>query len=117
VQFEAGWVPEFVPVSARSIREVHDIDTNEVCLRFELPVEMHDAFVASMRPLSPEEVEALPKTCRLRPSWWFEGLIEHQPANDAALYANLYEAPVPAWRNTALIAVDEGGPSVYVWSR
>ncbi|MEX2208963.1 MAG: hypothetical protein WEF50_22330 [Myxococcota bacterium] len=111
---EAGWMPEFVPTSARSIRETHDIDTSEVCLRFELPTEDHAEFVDSMRQLQPDEVEALSQTCRLQPRWWFEGLIQHQPANDAALNASFYETAVPRWNTSALVAVDRVGPSVYV---
>jgi len=114
---EAGWVPGFVPTAARSIREIHDIDTNEVCLRFELPPEAQHALVASMRQLAPAEVEVLATTCRLRPRWWFEGLIQHQPANDAALNAHIYEASAQAWNTPALVAVDRAGPTVYVWSR
>jgi hypothetical protein len=115
---EAGWVPTFTPASARRIREIHDLDTNDVCVRFELPTsKAQSEFVASMRPLSDDEIEGLSETCRLGPSWWFEGLIQHQPSNNAALHALLYEAPLGAWKTRALIAVDRGSTSVYVWSR
>jgi hypothetical protein len=115
---EAGWVPEFTLASAQQIREIHDLDTNEVCVRFELPtIKAQSELVASMRPLSDDEIEGLSETCRLRPSWWLEGLIQHQPSNDAALHALLYEAPLGAWKTRAFVAVDRGSTSVYVWSR
>ena len=33
----AGWIPEWIPVGASSLREVHDIDTNESALAFDIP--------------------------------------------------------------------------------
>ena len=32
-----GWVPEWLPAEARQIREVHNVDTNESALAFQLP--------------------------------------------------------------------------------
>ena len=31
-----GWLPEFVPASSKRIVEVHNIDSNEICARFEI---------------------------------------------------------------------------------
>jgi hypothetical protein len=111
-----GWIPPFVPESAREIREIHDLDTNAVCLRFELAVEEQAAFVAPFRKLDPQEIESLP-SCRVTPQWWFEGLVQQQPSNDAALSADVYEAAVPRWDEGALIAVDRTGSTLYIWSR
>jgi hypothetical protein len=112
-----GWIPPFVPESAREIREIHDLDTNDVCLRFELPVEEHAPFVAPFRKLDPQEIESLP-SCGVTPAWWFEGLIQQQPYNDSALYADVYEAAVPRWDDDgALIAVSRTGSTLYIWSR
>lgn len=33
----AGWIPEWIPLDASSLREVHDIDTNESALAFDIP--------------------------------------------------------------------------------
>lgn len=33
----AGWIPEWIPNGASSLREVHDIDTNESALAFDIP--------------------------------------------------------------------------------
>lgn len=47
-------------------------------------------------------------------SWWFQGLIEQQPANDAALYAEVFRgtgAPVP---RTTIVAFDRLSPDVRV---
>jgi hypothetical protein len=33
----AGWIPEWIPPAASSLREVHDIDTNERALAFDIP--------------------------------------------------------------------------------
>jgi hypothetical protein len=111
----AGWVPEFIPASARHIREVHDLDSNHVCVRFELPAEDRDTLVASMRQLSAREIEGLSVRCRLGPGWWFTG--RRQRGHGAGLAGDLYEVAVPAWDAPALVAVDRMGTSVFVWSR
>jgi hypothetical protein len=113
----AGWIPALVPATATEIREIHDLDSKEVCLRFDLPIEERRRLVAPLRRLSAQEIAALASRCRLEPSWWFEGLIEQQPANDAALYAEVYEASVDRWGGAALLAIDRAGPSVYLWPR
>ena len=34
---DRGWVPEWIPAQATNIREIHDIDTNESMMAFDLP--------------------------------------------------------------------------------
>lgn len=112
---EAGWLPEFIPASARHIREIHDLDSNDVCVRFELPADDRAALVASMRQLSAREVEGISVTCRLGPDWWFAGRGQRGRGTDLA--ADLYEVQVPAWQRSALVAVDRLGTTVFVWTR
>ena len=65
-----GWIPFFLPKSASNIREVHDLDTNEVWLVFNL---------------DPKDAEAMAKSCTSIPlteivypsqplPWWPEKL-------------------------------------------
>ena len=112
-----GWIPVWVPVEAVNIREIHDLDTNEVCIRFELPNAARVALLEPMHKLPAEGIEVLPASCSLRPGWWFEGLIQQQPANDGALYADVFEAAGASTDAALLVAADSRGPSIYIWSR
>ena len=60
-----GWVPEFVPETARSIRDVHNIDTNRQWMRFEVPEEDARRMISEMAHVSPQNV-SLPR----RPPRW-----------------------------------------------
>ncbi|MEO9970113.1 MAG: hypothetical protein ABJG15_09880, partial [Hyphomonadaceae bacterium] len=35
--FERGWLPDWMPVSAKNIHEIHDLDTSEQAISFEVP--------------------------------------------------------------------------------
>lgn len=35
---ESGWIPDWIPSTATRIREIHDLDTNESMMSFDLPV-------------------------------------------------------------------------------
>jgi hypothetical protein len=37
--FERGWLPEYLPISAKNIHEEHNLDTNQVWAEFEFDVE------------------------------------------------------------------------------
>lgn len=47
---ERGWIPPFVPTSARDIHDVHDVDTNEQKLTFILTPAAIDTMVTSITP-------------------------------------------------------------------
>lgn len=53
-----GWIPAWVPPSARDIREVHDLDTNAQTLSFSLPVSDVAAMVAGLSAAQPTEATA-----------------------------------------------------------
>ena len=50
--FARGWLPPFLPPSARAIREIHDLDTNERWLRFEADSAELAAVAADLAPLA-----------------------------------------------------------------
>jgi hypothetical protein len=85
-----GWIPPWLPSSARAIQLEYDLDTNERWLRFSLPVGKRSSLVAGMRRLTEAQIAQL-NIRRPRSSWWFQGLIQQQPANDGALYAEVFE--------------------------
>lgn len=63
---DRGWIPAALPDIAVDLREQHDVDTNEVWLRFRIETEV-SSFIAELEPLS-----SLCRGHRLRsaPRWW-----------------------------------------------
>jgi len=51
---DRGWVPAFVPSSARQIEDTHDLDSNRQRLRFTVPPSGVSAMVEGLRPVSAE---------------------------------------------------------------
>jgi hypothetical protein len=54
---ERGWMPAFVPSSARDITDSHDMDTNQQTLRFTLPASEAGNMVAGLHPVSATDQE------------------------------------------------------------
>jgi hypothetical protein len=113
---QRGWLPEWVPPSASEIHLQVNLDTNRQCLRFNLPSADLPSLRGEFAPMSQAEIEDLNAECDFDPGWWFEGLIQQQPANDAALYADLYRASVSRAGLQLVIAIDRTGSAVYVWT-
>lgn len=57
---ERGWVPGFLPSSSTQIREIHDLDTNEVWLRFNYSREDHESFVGELSAASASALQSAP---------------------------------------------------------
>lgn len=53
-----GWLPPWVPASARDIEEVHDLDTNRQWLRFTLVAADTTGLLAQADPLTVREARA-----------------------------------------------------------
>ena len=49
---DKGWIPSFVPTSARDLNDMHNLDTNWQRLEFTVPAEDVGAMVKSMTPRS-----------------------------------------------------------------
>ena len=49
-----GWIPDFVPSSAREIRDTHDLDTNRQTLQFTAPPSDVPAMTMGLRSVSIE---------------------------------------------------------------
>ena len=113
---ERGWIPASLPVSAHALWEQHDLDTNQVFLRFELPASERPSLLdaLSLRALSDEEIRTLQTPQPWSHAVWFEALVQKAPANDGALDARVYAASgaVP----TTFVAVDRTSDAVYLWT-
>ncbi len=91
---QGNWVPDIFPKDIQNIHEQHNIDTNEVWLSYTPGKQQFSPTQAGMVQLSENEIE---KTKFRRPfwvSWWFEGPVQQQPANDNALNAAIYRGTV-----------------------
>jgi len=112
-----GWIPGFLPTVARELHEQHDLDTNASCIKAIVPTEARAEMLAKLSPLSVPQVQAVDTSCPLKSIWWFDGLIDQQPANDSALHADLYTTGSETGANHYFVAVQRDGEEVYLWSR
>lgn len=109
-----GWFPEWFPRSATDIHLQGDLDTGERWLRARLPAAAARSLRAQLVPVEASEVNV--RRPRWSGRWWFEGLVQQQPANDGALNADLFRGtgePVP---RTEVVAFDRLSQTVYVWT-
>ncbi|MGI8610945.1 MAG: hypothetical protein ACR2KH_01520 [Sphingomicrobium sp.] len=58
---ERGWVPAFVPKSARNIRDIHNLDTNAQILEFTAPRSDVPVMVRGLRAIPAEDMMAAAK--------------------------------------------------------
>jgi hypothetical protein len=113
---ERGWLPSNLPPIATEIHEEHDLDTNEVWMRFTVSRESALEFVVGLQRLPPQDVERFNVRSPCDRSWWFDGLIEQQPANDGVLNADIYVGASPDSSRTLFVALDRTSSDVYYWS-
>jgi hypothetical protein len=111
---ERGWLPAWMPQSARDVHLQGDQDTSQWWLRAQLSAAAADSLRALLAPVQADSVR-VQRPWRSR-DWWFEGLIQHHPSNDGALNAHLFRGtgtPVP---RTTVVAFDRTSNAVFVWS-
>jgi hypothetical protein len=109
-----GWIPEIVPTTATEIHEQHDLDTNDVWIRFTVPSSDRDRLTTGLKRLSDDEVLKVRVRNPSKADWWFEGLIQQSPANDNALNAEIYVVKCHEDKS-GYIAFDRTSQKVYYW--
>jgi len=87
---QGNWVPNIFPKDIKNIHEQHDIDTNEVWLSYTPGKQPFNPVKLGMVALSSNEIEKTKFRTPFWASWWFEGPVQQQPANDGALNAVIY---------------------------
>jgi hypothetical protein len=112
---KGGWVPIWLPIESQQIQIEYNIDTNEIWLRFKLPPEGRIHLEKHMKKLSDEEIQKVPFQRRRGVTWWPEGLIQQQPANDGALNAVVYIGIDNVVPTNAYIAFERNSNYVYSW--
>jgi hypothetical protein len=84
------WVPTWLPPSATDVHLQYDVDTNARWIRFILPTDQRAAFLSHLRAMRESEVSSLRIRSPRSADWWFDGIIDQQPANDGALNAEWF---------------------------
>ncbi len=107
----SGWFP----ATAKEIQLQYDIDTNTRWFRFRLDKEHKNTFIQNFQPVSLEEAKNIKPSAPRSAKWWFEGLIQAEPANDSALNADIYirnDIKIP---EKAYLAVSKTDDSIFLW--
>ncbi len=65
---DSGWIPEWIPASATSIHEIHDLDTNASMMVFEMPAGSTWPLPSHCHPVSVAGIGGMP----FSPPWWPE---------------------------------------------
>jgi len=47
--FGRGWTPYYIPTSSKEITEVHDVSSNKVCAKLNIPVSDSDGFIEILK--------------------------------------------------------------------
>ena len=110
-----GWVPDWLPRQAADIRLQYDLDTNERWLRFKLSAEERAKFAQHLQPMSEKEIIGLRIRRPRSADWWFDELIQQQPADDPALNAELFLGAGELVPRRAMIAFERGTQETFVY--
>ncbi len=110
-----GWIPRFIPLSARDITERHNRDTNEIWMAF--AKEPEDVGGIATRC---EEIETAAVLWPGRvPDWWPSTLANDASSRDSSL--SMLRCSVPhkmagvRFRRVGYMAVDSAGERVWYW--
>ena len=71
---EKGWIPSVLPKSSVTIKEIHDLDSNNVWLCFEIKNIEDNDFLRSIEKVSSEDIKNyLPRDPKVQ--WWPHNLL------------------------------------------
>lgn len=115
IQAKQGWIPDWFPVTAKEIQVQYDVDTNCRWFRFKLDKEAKKAFITNFRPLSGDEAKNIKVSAPRSAEWWFKGLIQAQPADAAALHADIYLRDDVKIPEKAYLAISKTDDSIFLW--
>jgi hypothetical protein len=109
------WVPAWLPPNATDIHLQYDLDTNERWLRFILPTDDRPGFLSRLRPMSESEVSSLRIRSPGSAGWWFDGIIDQEPANDGALNADWFRGKGDQIQPGVVVAFERGTFQTFVF--
>jgi hypothetical protein len=106
---ERGWIPAFMPPTARDLREVHNIDSNRQWIRFTVPASDAREMVGTLR-----RVEA-PESVRKPPRWSGPWLPKPDPEmRDMSI--SYHQDPSPGLGARCLAVRWTDPATVYAWT-
>jgi hypothetical protein len=109
------WVPAWLPRNATDIHLQYDLDTNERWLRFILPTDERPEFLSHLLPMSASEVSSLRIRSPRSAGWWFDGIIDQEPANDGALNADWFRGQGDSIQTGVVVALERGTLQTFVF--
>lgn len=112
---KGGWIPDWLPANATEIHIQYDLDTNYRWIKFKLEKSLKDDFITNFEKISWEKAKDISTSSPRGAKWWFQGLIQQQPANDAALNAELYIGNGIKIPKSVYLAVSRTDDSIYLW--
>ena len=112
---KGGWIPEWFPTQATEIHIQYDLDTNYRWFRFKLEKASKDVFIRNFSQLSWDQAKNIRLSSPRNAKWWFDGLIQSQPANDAALNADIYVGNDITIPKKAYLAISKTDDLIYLW--
>ncbi len=110
-----GWIPSWLPENSTDLNLQYDIDSNYRWMSFKLSGNSRFQLMAKFHSVKGEEVENIPTPMPHRVDWWFEGLIQKQPANDAALNTTIFRGNGEDVSGDAYFALGSDGKTIYIW--
>jgi hypothetical protein len=115
VAAKGGWIPAWFPTQATEIHIQYDLDTNYRWFRFKLEKASKDVFIRNFKLLSWDQAQNVRYSSPGSAKWWFHGLIQSQPANDAALNADIYVGNDITIPKKAYLAISMTDDLIYLW--
>ena len=113
--FQYGWIPSWFPINATNIHEQHDIDTNQVWIKFEILDSNNTTLLQSFKLLEPDKIAIINIKAPFLSNWWFEDLIEHSPSNNNSLHAYIYQGNDDKISKKVFLAKDKLSHTYYIW--
>jgi hypothetical protein len=105
---EGKWIPEFLPASARNLRELHNLDTNESWLTFQIETDDLGPLAGSCKEATQSDVVRPRKSPG---SWWPKTLVQSTGENNALRGLRFYRCV-----DGSEVAVDLERKEVFYWS-
>jgi hypothetical protein len=115
-----GWIPEFVPASARDIRMSYDLDTNEIWLRFAISPDAIGSMLSVCKEDRPRHWAAYPRVPCSGWRWWPSALTRGAENTPESTFDTIYwceRSPRGGWmsRTGGFIVVDSAASTAYYW--
>jgi hypothetical protein len=103
---QRGWVPDWLPKSARGLREIHNLDTNQSMLAFRYDPSDQLAVPNNCSQVRPSEVAPVPFVV----AWWPRDV----PPTKFATHRRAFFS---CGTGRAFLALSAGEGEAYYWSR